>query len=163
MDRCTHCGGQGGEGTVGCPCREFSLQAAMAMTTQPLSLDDGRPLDPVPTLRSPDQPSIVVLRGPGLGSTWTLGRIEHSIGRDPRSDIFVDDLSVSRRHAIISSVDLGQLLLDCGSMNGTLVNGNRISLARLLHHGDRIQVGHSRLVYVDSDHRVRRRTQRSGR
>jgi pSer/pThr/pTyr-binding forkhead associated (FHA) protein len=80
-----------------------------------------------------------------------LLKLEHDvihIGRNPSSDIILDDASVSRRHALITRRSEKTLILDDRSLNGLQVNGKRVTEAEL-HDGDAILVGHVALRYVE--------------
>ena len=70
-------------------------------------------------------------------------------GRPPDSDIFLDDVTVSRKHALFVSADDGYVVRDSGSLNGTYVNRERIDEAAL-HTGDEVQIGKFRLVYYSA-------------
>ena len=67
-------------------------------------------------------------------------------GRHPRSDIFLDDITVSRRHVEVSRSPSGYVLRDVGSLNGTYVNRERIDEATL-NEGDEVQIGKFKLVF----------------
>ena len=69
------------------------------------------------------------------------------IGRHPDSEIVLDDITVSRRHAEIVRRDAEYEVLDSGSLNGTYVNQQRIE-ASVLRHGDEVQIGKFRLVFL---------------
>ena len=94
---------------------------------------------------------LVVLRGPNAGSRFLLDTDVVSAGRHPDSDIFLDDVTVSRRHAEFRRTDEGFVVSDVGSLNGTYVNRDRID-GVLLTNGDEVQVGKYRLVYYASQH-----------
>jgi pSer/pThr/pTyr-binding forkhead associated (FHA) protein/ribosomal protein L40E len=94
---------------------------------------------------------LVVLRGPNAGSRFLLDTDSVSAGRHPDSDIFLDDVTVSRRHAEFRRSDEGFRVSDVGSLNGTYVNRDRIDEV-LLSNGDEVQVGKYRLVYYSSQH-----------
>lgn len=97
---------------------------------------------------------LVVLRGPNTGARFLLDAPETSSGRSPDSDIFLDDVTVSRRHAVFQRVPGGFTVRDVGSLNGTYVNRQRIEQVELAT-GDEVQVGKFRLVYYGanaSDH-----------
>jgi hypothetical protein len=94
----------------------------------------------------PGQGILVVTRGPNAGSTFLLDGPIIRIGRHPDSDIFLDDVTVSRRHAEVVKIDLGYAVKDAGSLNGTYVNRERVDDMRLAN-GDEVQVGKFRLVY----------------
>jgi hypothetical protein len=88
----------------------------------------------------------VVHQGPKRGSRIALDTDEISIGRHPESDIFLDDVTVSRRHATVRRVGSGHHVEDAGSLNGTYVNQARVENAAL-NHDDELQVGKFKLIY----------------
>jgi hypothetical protein len=90
---------------------------------------------------------LVVKRGPNTGSQFLVDKPVITAGRHPESDIFLDDITVSRRHVEITSGDAGVIVRDVGSLNGTYVNRERIDEAPL-RHGDELQIGKFKLVYV---------------
>ncbi len=87
-----------------------------------------------------------VVRGPNAGSTYQLVDDVTSIGRHPDSAVFLDDITVSRRHSEIVKEAGGFVVRDVGSLNGTYVNRERVDVAAL-HDGDEIQVGRFHLVF----------------
>ena len=89
---------------------------------------------------------LVVRRGPNAGSRFLLDSDVTTVGRSPDSDIFLDDVTVSRRHAEFVRSAQGFLVRDVGSLNGTYVDRNLIQEA-LLRDGDEVQVGKYRLVF----------------
>ena len=91
---------------------------------------------------------LIVRAGPQAGSRFTLERDLTRLGRHPDSEISLDDITVSRRHADIRRADGGYEVADSGSLNGTYVNQERIERA-VLHHGDELQIGKFRLVYFE--------------
>jgi hypothetical protein len=90
---------------------------------------------------------LVVQRGPNAGSRFLLDADVTSAGRAPDSDIFLDDVTVSRRHAEFTRAAQGYLVRDVGSLNGTYVNRERIEEV-LLADGDEVQIGKYRLVFL---------------
>jgi pSer/pThr/pTyr-binding forkhead associated (FHA) protein len=90
---------------------------------------------------------LVVQRGPNAGSRFLLDTEVTSAGRAPDSDIFLDDVTVSRRHAEFTRAAQGYLVRDVGSLNGTYVNRERIEEV-LLADGDEVQIGKYRLVFL---------------
>jgi len=90
---------------------------------------------------------LVVRRGPNAGSRFLLDQQTTSAGRHPSSDIFLDDVTVSRRHAEFRQVDGGYEVVDVGSLNGTYVNREPVDGA-VLANGDEVQIGKFRLVYL---------------
>jgi FHA domain/zinc-ribbon domain len=90
---------------------------------------------------------LVVKRGPGAGSRYLLDSDLTTAGRHPESDIFLDDVTVSRRHAEFYRHPRGFTVRDVGSLNGTYVNRERIEEADL-SDGDEVQVGKFRLMFL---------------
>ncbi len=90
---------------------------------------------------------LVVKRGPNAGSRFALTGASTTIGRHPDSDIFLDDVTVSRRHAEIAHDGDAFTARDVGSLNGTYLNRERIETAEL-HSGDELQIGMFRLVFL---------------
>jgi pSer/pThr/pTyr-binding forkhead associated (FHA) protein len=90
---------------------------------------------------------LVVKRGPNTGSQFLVDKPVITAGRHPESDIFLDDITVSRRHVEIVTSEAGLAVRDVGSLNGTYVNRERIDEAPL-NHGDELQIGKFKLVYV---------------
>jgi pSer/pThr/pTyr-binding forkhead associated (FHA) protein len=90
---------------------------------------------------------LVVKRGPITGSRFRLGHTVTSAGRHPDSDICLDDVTVSRRHAEFHLQGGEFHLVDNGSLNGTYVNREPID-SIVLAHGDVIQMGKFRLVFL---------------
>jgi pSer/pThr/pTyr-binding forkhead associated (FHA) protein len=89
---------------------------------------------------------LVVLRGPNAGARFLLDSDEVSTGRHPKSDIFLDDVTVSRKHATFRREGDVFLVRDVGSLNGTYVNRERIDEAALKTR-DEVQIGKFRLVF----------------
>lgn len=92
---------------------------------------------------------LMVQRGPNAGSRYLLNTDTSTVGRHPDSDIFLDDISVSRRHATFLRTDRGTVVRDAGSLNGTYVN-RQLADESLLQHGDEVQIGKFRLIYYGS-------------
>jgi hypothetical protein len=90
---------------------------------------------------------LVVKRGPNAGSRFLLDAERTTAGRHPESDIFLDDVTVSRRHAEFVREAEGFLVRDVGSLNGTYLNRERIEAAALAG-GDEVQIGKYRLVFL---------------
>ena len=93
-------------------------------------------------------PMLLVRRGPNAGVRYVLDKDVVKVGRHPDSDIFLDDITVSRRHAEVRKESSGlHMVKDVGSLNGTYVNRERVDEA-VLDSGDEVQIGKFRLVYV---------------
>jgi len=90
---------------------------------------------------------LVVKRGPSAGARFLLDHDVTSAGRHPDSDIFLDDITVSRRHAEVRRENGEFRITDIGSLNGTYVNRQPVDSATLANH-DEIQIGKFRLVFL---------------
>ena len=101
-----------------------------------------------------DKAMILIYRGTSKGARFLITEEETNIGRSPSSAIFLDDVTVSRSHAIIERSGQCFLLQDGGSLNGTYLNNTTVSQAALTS-GDEIQIGRFHLLFV-SGHQVRR-------
>jgi pSer/pThr/pTyr-binding forkhead associated (FHA) protein len=89
---------------------------------------------------------LVVKRGPQAGSRFALDSPVTTAGRHPESDIFLDDITVSRRHAEFRRDGTSYVVRDVGSLNGTYLNRERIEEAGL-ENGDEVQIGKFKLVF----------------
>lgn len=116
---------------------------AIDADTEEMAADDVAAVENLP----PGSAMLLVQRGPDAGSRFLLDNDSVSIGRHPDSDIFLDDISVSRRHATFDRQDSGYSVIDLGSLNGTYVNRDRIDGPVALSGGDEVQVGKYRLIY----------------
>jgi pSer/pThr/pTyr-binding forkhead associated (FHA) protein len=101
------------------------------------------PLEALP----PGSALLVVKRGPNAGSRFLLDADVTTAGRHPESDIFLDDVTVSRRHAEFARDGSTFVVRDVGSLNGTYLNRERIDAAALAG-GDEVQIGKYRLVFL---------------
>ena len=86
-----------------------------------------------------------ILAGPGKGSRYLVDSEEITIGRDPSNDIFLDDITVSRKHAKLRKKS-SFIVEDLNSLNGTYLNANSISKSSL-KNGDEVQIGKYRLTF----------------
>ena len=91
---------------------------------------------------------LLVKRGPGAGSRFVLENEVTRAGRHPDSDIFLDDVTVSRRHAEVVRTGERYVVRDVGSLNGTYLNRERIESELTLTSGDELQVGRFKLVFL---------------
>ncbi|MFV0425977.1 MAG: FHA domain-containing protein [Beutenbergiaceae bacterium] len=96
---------------------------------------------------------LIVQHGPNAGARFLLDTDRVTSGRDPRSDIFLDDVTVSRKHAEFVFASGAHSVRDVGSLNGTYVNRERIESAQL-RGGDEVQIGKYRLTYHPSPQRA---------
>jgi pSer/pThr/pTyr-binding forkhead associated (FHA) protein len=94
---------------------------------------------------------LVVRRGPASGARFLLDADVTTAGRHPDSDIFLDDITVSRHHAEFTRDGQSFRLRDLGSLNGTYVNRSRIDEATLVS-GDEVQIGKYRLLFLARGH-----------
>ncbi len=123
-----------------------ALEGALESEPTPASSDSGHDsgaLDGLP----PGSALLVVKRGPNAGSRFLLDADTTTAGRHPESDIFLDDVTVSRRHAEFVREGSGFVVRDVGSLNGTYLNRERIESAGLAG-GDEVQIGKYRMVFL---------------
>src|SRR5680860_17025 len=83
---------------------------------------------------------IIVLKGPNVGEKIVINKPVFSIGRETDSDIFLDDITISRKHAQIKKIGIHYNIVDLGSLNGIYINGE-LSEEKILESGDKIQIG----------------------
>ena len=93
---------------------------------------------------------LMVVSGHRSGSRFELAGDRVTIGRHPDSDVFLDDITVSRRHVVLEVGPAGHYLYDVGSLNGTYVNGIRTDGEVKLRSGDDLQIGKFKLMYLVS-------------
>jgi len=96
---------------------------------------------------SPGIGMLVVTRGPNSGSRYALDEPLVTAGRHPDSVIFLDDITVSRRHAEVRQMADGYEVADSGSLNGTYLNRQRVEKAALTD-GDELQIGAFKLLFL---------------
>ena len=148
---CTHCGHENPAGANFCANCGRPVVVPNDTTTgmfrveeAPESPDaDDHGIDPADL----DQGTalLVAVRGPNRGARFLLDRDVVTVGRHPDSDIFLDDITVSRRHAEFRRAASQYWLHDAGSLNGSYVNGKRAEEQQLAN-GDEIQIGKFKLV-----------------
>jgi pSer/pThr/pTyr-binding forkhead associated (FHA) protein len=107
-----------------------------------LSPVDAAAVDALPT----GSAMLVVQKGPSAGSRFLLDQDEVTAGRHNDSEIFLDDVTVSRRHAVFTREGGEFTVADAGSLNGTYVNRDRIDKV-VLKDSDEVQIGKYRLVF----------------
>jgi hypothetical protein len=83
---------------------------------------------------------IIIIKGPNIGEEFYLTKDKFSIGRSSDSDILLDDITVSRQHAIIEKHNNEFIMRDLGSLNGSYINGEIITESKL-KNGDKLQIG----------------------
>ena len=165
MPFCTNCGKQNPDDARFC-----SQCGTKLVTAEPVAAEDStatitfgapergtetdeRALNPADSAAVDALPAghalLVVQRGPSAGSRFLLDSDLVTAGRHPDSEIFLDDVTVSRRHAEFRRSGGGYTVTDVGSLNGTYVNRDRIDEVEL-QDGDEVQIGKYRLVYFAS-------------
>ena len=146
---CTECGFLNPEAANYCSrCGALLEKGDANETTQSFSADEveGHEHDPLEGLEGP---ALVVRSGGGRAGEAFLPAGERTrIGRSPDCDIFLDDVTVSRNHAVLVEREDQFYVEDQGSLNGTFVNRHRIENARL-ENGDELQVGKYRMTFVE--------------
>jgi pSer/pThr/pTyr-binding forkhead associated (FHA) protein len=149
MRRCVGCGApvDAGSGTQVCG-RCGAPIVPDDDVTRPIPTAWGGAGSAAPVVAAADRPCLLVLRGPNVGSLWTTRAGMTTIGRHPASDVFLNDVSVSRRHAVVERAGDGVWVADSGSLNGTYLNGERIDGREGMRSGDRLQIGRFRMVFI---------------
>ncbi|MEI6867082.1 MAG: FHA domain-containing protein [Actinomycetes bacterium] len=90
---------------------------------------------------------LIGLSGPGKGARFLLNIAETSVGREPSSDIFLDDVTVSRKHAVVEhSIGSAYVVRDLQSLNGSYLNGEAVAQSALAQ-GDEVQFGKFKLTF----------------
>lgn len=141
---CEHCGGPLVAGVCG-SCGVAVVDATGTFKLDPASADAEIAND-IATLES-DEAALVVLKGPQAGEVWVLDGDSIDIGRSEDSTLFLDDVTVSRRHAVLRRAGDVWSVEDLGSLNGTYVNHEAISGAVQLQTGAELQVGKFRFKF----------------
>lgn len=124
--------------------RTVTLNRVDPLQEAPGEEDVVVPIDDI----EPDTAVLIVRAGAEAGARFTLSDDITRIGRHPESDISLDDITVSRRHAEIERSPEGYVVTDSGSLNGTYLNQERVDTG-LIHHGDELQIGKFRLVFFE--------------
>jgi hypothetical protein len=149
---CPECGFQNPEAANYCSkCGALLIRDEGAghttMTFAPDDLldEEGLPLEELLV----EGTALVVRSGGGrAGETFPLDGDRVEIGRSPEANVFLDDVTVSRVHAVLSRDASGYTIEDQGSLNGTYVNRRRVEKAKL-EDGDEVQIGKYRLTYLE--------------
>jgi hypothetical protein len=144
MDTCPACGAALETGVSACPACGRAVREATAEfppVAGPLSEPQSKDTAGL------DGPVLVVRRGPEVGERFYLDRERLTIGRDPESSIFLNDITVSRDHAVLSMQGSAVSIEDVGSLNGVYVNGASVTSAEL-HNGDQVQIGRFQMVFL---------------
>ena len=150
---CPECGFQNPESANYCAkCGALLVRDSGAETTMSYHPEEGADDDAVLAVLEDagiKGPALVVRSGGGrTGETFRPSGDRTVIGRSPDCDIFLDDVTVSRNHAVLHRDDDSFTIEDQGSLNGTFLNRRRIDSAEV-HHGDELQIGKYRLTFLD--------------
>ena len=150
---CSECGFVNPEGANYCQkCGAYLGQgdAEGEATTATYRVGETGEIEPVELDEVVSHGAALVIRAGGgrVGETFPLEGERLSIGRQPEADIFLDDVTVSRDHALLVRRDSSYYLDDCGSLNGTYVNRERVDSHRLAD-GDELQIGKYKLTYLE--------------
>jgi len=145
MRRCRACGSRLDEKDGSCPSCGASADDSTA-SFAPVS----EATEQAEALIGIEGPALVVRKGPESGEKFYLDGDRFTIGRDPGSDIFLNDVTVSRKHAEITLNTGEALVRDVGSLNGTYVNDVRVDAAPLTS-GDVVRIGRFQMVFVGSE------------
>jgi hypothetical protein len=150
---CPECGSINPEGANYCQkCGAFLAEGAMAEgdTTAAYQLDESGDMRPVDLEEVVAEGATLAIRSGGgrAGEVFELGGERMRIGRSPDAEVFLDDVTVSRNHALLVRRRDGLYVDDLGSLNGTYVNRHRIE-SHKLSNGDELQVGKYKLAYLE--------------
>ncbi|MDR0848047.1 MAG: FHA domain-containing protein [Propionibacteriaceae bacterium] len=133
-----------------CGMRLSQVESTMVMPTlddqtltDELSTEDIHALESLPT----GSALLIVEKGPGTGQRFLLQDDQDIAGRHPKSDIFLDDVTVSRKHAVFTRDQGSFAVEDAGSLNGTYVNRILLREPVLLRNGDEVQIGKFKMVF----------------
>lgn len=131
-----------------CGARLIAEGQGTSEITGPLAVPDAAAESGAWSGPAIDGPALAVRSGGPQGAMFRLGTERVRLGREPDSEVFLDDVTVSRRHAEVVRDGRTVVLRDLGSLNGTYVNRRRIDGDEELESGDEIQVGKFRLVFL---------------
>ncbi len=149
--RCPRCGHENERGANYCSSCGALLSDEDETTLSLGALEDRQEIEQELGARLAELPEgmgmLVVRRGPNAGSTFVLENDVTTLGRHPDSDIFLDDVTVSRRHALVKRGPEGYEVRDVGSLNGTYVDHERIESAPLTDLVE-LQIGRFVLTFV---------------
>jgi len=148
---CTRCGHPNKDEARFCANCGAPLQEDTTLGITPVEIEDeaSEEISVQEAGLEPGQALLVVKRGPNAGSTFLIEKESTTAGRNPDSDVFLDDVTVSRRHAEIRRQGSEFWIHDRGSLNGTYVNRERVESTKLAS-GDEIQIGKFRLAFFQA-------------
>ena len=146
---CHRCGARNPEGINFCPaCGASQVRDASEDTLSIPVVDETTPVPSGEGSADEQVDVLLVNSGPSTGARFEIESHEVLAGRKSTSDIFLDDVTVSREHARFFRTDSGRIgVRDLGSLNGTYVNRIRVD-EKFLNSGDEIQIGKFKLIYI---------------
>ena len=151
---CPECGFVNAEGANYCQkCGAFLAEASKSGagdTTEAFKIDETGELKAVDLEQVTGEGATLAIRSGGgrAGEVFSVAGERMTIGRSPEAEVFLDDVTVSRNHALLVRRGDGLYIDDLGSLNGTYVNRRRIESHRL-QNGDELQVGKYKLTYLE--------------
>jgi pSer/pThr/pTyr-binding forkhead associated (FHA) protein len=150
---CPECGFVNADGANYCQkCGAFlgATPAGSSDTTVAYQVDETGELRPVDVESVVAEGASLVIRSGGgrAGETFKVAGERMTVGRSPDAEVFLDDVTVSRNHALLVRRRDGLYIDDLGSLNGTYVNRRRIE-SHKLEHGDELQIGKYKLTYLE--------------
>jgi pSer/pThr/pTyr-binding forkhead associated (FHA) protein len=143
MTKCPTCGIDVEDGIARCPKCDMRFEGTTQSFEPVGQAEEDSPVD----VEDAEGPVLVVQKGPEVGERFYVDRERLTLGRDPASDIFLNDVTVSRAHAILEVLDGGVRIHDNGSLNGTYVNGSCVG-ETMLSPGDTVQIGTFHMVFL---------------
>jgi hypothetical protein len=148
--KCPSCGADLPAEATTCPACGTAVETDPTVIYVPVSEHPGLTPDQAADLAGVHGFALVVERGPQAGMTFLLPAGGTTVGRHPESDIFLDDITVSRHHCRFVNAETQLVVEDSGSTNGTYVNGSRVDRA-VLAPGDEVLVGRFHLIVAQGD------------
>jgi pSer/pThr/pTyr-binding forkhead associated (FHA) protein len=148
---CPQCGFANADGANYCQkCGAFLAAKPSGETTEAYQLDETGELRPVDIDRVTGEGATLAIRSGGgrTGEVFSVAGEQMTIGRSPEAEVFLDEVTVSRNHALLVRRRDGLYIDDLGSLNGTYVNRRRIESHRL-QNGDELQVGKYKLTFLE--------------
>ncbi len=145
---CPNCGFKNSEGADFCAkCGTKLIVEAEGQTTVSFTPTDEEREAFVAEPQRLEHATLVLRGGGRAGETYELTADRVTIGRHPNADIFLDDVTVSRNHAVVEKTGDGFVISDEGSLNGTYLNRRRIE-RQALADGDELQIGKYKLTFI---------------
>jgi hypothetical protein len=143
MENCPSCGAELRPDAVECPeCGMAIREATAEFAPVAAPLADQSASEAV----GADGPVLIVRKGPEVGERFYLDRPRLTVGRDPESGIFLNDITVSREHAVLTLAAGEVTIEDVGSLNGVYINGASVTRT-VLADGDSVQVGRFQMMF----------------